>query len=117
MSKQRGYVVYPDDNVGTALTPLTSGEIELLGEGKEVSIRILQEVPYGHKFALREIAPGTPIIKYGACIGSATMPIHAGEHVHLHNMRSNFDERASTLDVETAIPKGVEYKLYWEGET
>ena len=52
------------------------------------------------------------MIKYGARIGTATQDIVPGEHVHLHNMRSDCDERASTLDAETALPEDVVYELY-----
>jgi hypothetical protein len=38
--------------------------------------------------ALREIAAGEKVIKYGASIGVATGDIHPGEHVHTHNLRS-----------------------------
>ena len=49
---------------------------------------------------------------HGARIGSATQDIVPGEHVQLDNMRSDFDERASTLDAETALPEDVVYELY-----
>ena len=44
----------------------------------------------GHKLAFRPIAAGDKIFKYGAAIGSATRDIAAGEHVHLHNMKSDY---------------------------
>lgn len=44
----------------------------------------------GHKLAFRSIAAGDKILKYGASIGSATRDIAAGEHVHLHNMKSDY---------------------------
>ena len=43
----------------------------------------------GHKHALRDIATGENIIKYGNPIGHATCDIKAGEHVHTHNMKTN----------------------------
>ncbi|MBR2343480.1 MAG: altronate dehydratase [Clostridia bacterium] len=43
----------------------------------------------GHKYALRDIAEGENIIKYGNPIGHATAPIKKGEHVHTHNVRTN----------------------------
>ena len=43
----------------------------------------------GHKHALRDIAAGENIIKYGNPIGHATCDIKAGEHVHTHNMKTN----------------------------
>ncbi|SDX37899.1 altronate hydrolase [Paracoccus sanguinis] len=42
--------------------------------------------PQGHKVALRTMAPGEAVIKYGQVIGYATAPISPGEHVHTHNM-------------------------------
>ena len=115
MENQSGYVVYPDDNVGTALAALSRGRVNLLGDPGDAEVEILEEIPFGHKFALRHIAAGSPIMKYGACIGTSTAEIRKGEHVHLHNVRSNFDERSSELDVVTAIPADAEYRLYWEG--
>jgi altronate dehydratase len=47
-------------------------------------------VPLGHKIAARAIAAGEKIIKYGVPIGSATRAIAAGEHVHTHNLRSDY---------------------------
>ena len=43
----------------------------------------------GHKYALRDIAAGENIIKYGNPIGHATQDIRRGEHVHSHNMKTN----------------------------
>ena len=39
---------------------------------------------------MRHIAAGEKVLKYGAPIGSATRDIGQGEHVHLHNMRSDY---------------------------
>ena len=49
------------------------------------------EIPRGHKFALRDIAAGENIIKYGMPIGRATCGIRKGEHVHTQNMKTNLD--------------------------
>lgn len=49
------------------------------------------DVPRGHKFALRDIAAGENIIKYGMPIGRATCAIRKGEHVHTNNMKTNLD--------------------------
>ena len=47
-------------------------------------------LPMGHKVAARAIAAGEKIIKYGGPIGSATREIAAGEHVHTHNVKSDY---------------------------
>lgn len=49
-----------------------------------VSVR--QPVPVGHKLAVREIAAGQPIRRYGQVIGFAAVPVQVGEHVHVHNL-------------------------------
>ena len=46
----------------------------------------------GHKYALRDIAEGENVIKYGMPIGHATKPIAKGEHVHVHNVKTNLGE-------------------------
>ena len=43
----------------------------------------------GHKYAIRPIAPGENVIKYGMPIGHAKVQIAPGEHVHTHNLASN----------------------------
>lgn len=43
----------------------------------------------GHKYALRSIAAGENVIKYGMPIGHATAEIPAGAHVHTHNLATN----------------------------
>ena len=48
----------------------------------------------GHKYALRPIAAGENVIKYGMPIGHATRDIAAGEHVHTHNLATNLGEKA-----------------------
>ncbi|QDA36569.1 altronate dehydratase (plasmid) [Paracoccus liaowanqingii] len=45
-----------------------------------------EAIPAGHKIALRPIAAGEPVLKYGQVIGTATQAIAAGEHVHVHNL-------------------------------
>lgn len=79
--------LHPRDNVLTVITTLEVGaEIEVGGERAAVTKRL----PIGHKVAARPIAPGERILKYGAPIGSAIAPIAAGEHVHTHNVKSDY---------------------------
>ena len=64
----------------------------------------------GHKLALRDIASGEKIIKYGVVIGRATADIPQGAWVHLHVMQSIYDERSSHLDINTGAPKDTKYE-------
>ena len=73
------------DDVAVALRPLAKGE-QICIDG--VSVALAEDIPAGHKFALRDIAEGEPVRKYGQPIGAATKPVKAGEHVHTHNLRT-----------------------------
>ena len=57
-----------------------------------VSLDGSETVPAGHKYALRSIGAGEPVVKYGEIIGRATRDIAEGEWVHTHNVRSHLDE-------------------------
>ena len=98
------------DNVATALEPLAPGSVKLLGDAQRAEIQAVENTPVGHKIALRAIAAGEMIVKYGVVICRATADIPAGSWVHLHVMRSNYDERSSHLDVVTGAPKDVKYE-------
>ena len=55
-------------------------------KGQSETITVHGDVPYGHKIALRDIAKGEPIMKYGESIGAASHDIKKGDYVHIHNM-------------------------------
>ena len=48
-------------------------------------VTTVERIPAGHKVAIRPIATGQPIHRYGQIIGFATQPIAPGQHVHVHN--------------------------------
>lgn len=75
------------DNVGTSIRPLAAGAALSL-RGSRVTLD--RDIPFGHKVAVRPIRSGEKIIKYGAPIGSATRDIRTGEHVHVHNIKSDY---------------------------
>ena len=74
-----------NDNVIVALKELTAGETILAGT-KEVTAR--ETIPAGHKMAIRDIATGAEVIKYGFRIGNAKENIAAGQWVHVHNLKT-----------------------------
>jgi len=77
----------PKDNVATAVRQLESGQGVIIKNGQSnIDIVLLEIIPSGHKFALRDIEQGEKIIKYGEVIGQATTRINEGEHVHVHNV-------------------------------
>ena len=81
----------PDDDVGVAVADLRAGsEIGAITlEGRPVgTVRLVDDVPLGHKVAMREIASGKDVIEYGRVIAVATQAAVRGAHVHMHNIRT-----------------------------
>jgi galactarate dehydratase len=74
-------VLDPADNVAVARVSLSSGTMLTTPP-----LRVGGAIGRGHKVALRPIAGGTPVIKYGQVIGAATRDIAAGELVHTENL-------------------------------
>ena len=107
---QTAFVIDPADNAATALCALHFGAIALTGVTRLPQISAVQEIPMGHKLALRDIRAGENIIKYGVVIGRATAAIPCGSWIHLHCMESLVDERSSHLDVLTGAPSDTEYE-------
>jgi hypothetical protein len=79
--------LHESDNVLTVLHTLESGTLLLVGE---TTVTTKDKLPIGHKVAARAIEAGEKILKYGVPIGSANTRIEAGEHVHTHNIQSDY---------------------------
>jgi altronate dehydratase len=77
----------PADNVAVAIVTLEAGETAVV-EG--AMITAVDRIPAGHKIALAPIPAGAKVHKYGLPIGSATRDIRPGQHVHTHNLRSDY---------------------------
>jgi hypothetical protein len=77
--------LHREDNVAVALSDFTKGAVVQI-DGSEIILR--DPVDYGHKFAVKDVRAGEPIIKYAETIGVAARDILAGEHVHVHNLKS-----------------------------
>lgn len=72
------------DNVIVALVDFNKGE-------SVNGITLLDNITRGHKIAAKDISIGEDVIKYGAPIGSATVNIEIGSHVHTHNIKTKLD--------------------------
>jgi hypothetical protein len=75
------------DNVFICCQALNAGEVISIDQQK---INIIDNIDVGHKLAKEVIKQGQKIIRYGVPIGSATADIEIGEHIHLHNMKSDY---------------------------
>lgn len=93
-------LLHPDDDVATALVALQAGSVVRVAAADAVhAVRLRDPVAIGHKFALRDLAAGLRIRKYGEFIGRTTHDVSSGAWVHVHNLttgalRSGNDLRA-----------------------
>jgi altronate dehydratase small subunit len=88
--RPRALLLDARDTVAVVLAPLQPGASLDVRRGEE-TVRVVAEapVPFGHKIAVVPMGAGAPVIKYGETIGYATSPIRPGDHVHVHNVRSD----------------------------
>lgn len=87
-----------------AVVPQAQVTVALNASGETIlELAARQAVPFGHKIAIRDIASGAKINRYGYPIGVAIADIKQGEHVHAHNMRSLL----SPAPTEKAEPRPV----------
>ena len=85
----KALILNETDNVATAITSLERNEVVVLTVGKDrVELKVRDPIPFGHKFAIRDIADGGFVVKYGHNIGAATSCIETGQHVHIHNLKT-----------------------------
>lgn len=88
-SRTKAVVIHEKDNVATALSALVAGtKVTVDVHGTIEAVTLGSDMAPGHKFALRNIEKGQPVIKYGEPIGESITDISRGEHVHVHNVVS-----------------------------
>jgi (2R)-sulfolactate sulfo-lyase subunit alpha len=80
------------DSVAVVVVEGVTAGMELAGwimdDDKMTSVSARQDIPIGHKVALRDMAAGDTVFKYGIDIGRVVAPIRAGEHAHVHNIKT-----------------------------
>ena len=101
--------IHPNDNVFVALEIIPAGTV-VAADG--YSVTALEEIPKGHKIAVKDIACGENIIKYGFPIGHAITDIPAGSWIHTHNIKTNL---SGTLEY-TYQPNLTPYPDFPEGK-
>ncbi len=95
--------IHPDDMVAVGLKPLRAGDV-LDVDGR--SVTLAEDIPQGHKFALKDIGAGDAVMKYGCRIGIAKEDIPCGAWVHTHNVKTGlgdlltytYDKQDTTLE-------------------
>ena len=88
---KKAILLNDNDNVGTALDDILSGEdaeIIDINNNRICVVRSPDSIPRGHKISLKHISCGESIIKYGFVIGGATEDIPPFRYVHVQNLSS-----------------------------
>jgi hypothetical protein len=83
----KAILLHSADNVVVCTESLEVGQEILIADEP---VKLKTKVDIGHKLACKQIQQGELIIKYGVPIGTATHDIAFGDHVHTHNMKSNY---------------------------
>jgi (2R)-sulfolactate sulfo-lyase subunit alpha len=87
------FVVHDEnDSVGVVVVEgiRTGQDLEgwIMDQDKTLKVKAQQDIPIGHKLAIRALKNGDTVIKYGVDIGRVVAPIKVGEHAHVHNIKT-----------------------------
>ena len=83
MAVKRMLIIHSMDNVGIVLEDVGKGSEAVF---RDIRIIAQEDIEFAHKIALKDIAVGEEIIKYGESIGYALKRIRKGEWIHVHNI-------------------------------
>lgn len=82
----------PNDSVAVVVTEgVKSGQqltALILDEDRTIQIPCKADIPLGHKVAMKDMAVGDTVIKYGVDIGKVVAPIRMGDHAHVQNIKT-----------------------------
>jgi (2R)-sulfolactate sulfo-lyase subunit alpha len=87
------FVVHDEgDSVGVVVVEGIKSGQKLTGwimdQDRDIEIRAQNDIPIGHKLAIKALANNDTVIKYGVDIGRTVAPIKVGEHAHVHNIKT-----------------------------
>jgi len=60
----------------------------VMDDDRTIDLEARQDIPIGHKVALKDMAVGDTVVKYGIDMGKVVSPIKKGEHAHVHNIKT-----------------------------
>jgi len=80
------------DTVAVVVVEGVKAGMELSGwimdEDRMINVVARQDIPIGHKVALKDMVPGDTVLKYGIDMGKVVAPVKAGEHAHVQNIKT-----------------------------
>lgn len=92
MEKKFAKQIAETDNVATCVADIAAGEtVYVRLNGAEKAYIAKQDIPFGHKIAVKDIDTGAFVYKYGQAIGKATKPIQTGDYVHTYNVMDHYE--------------------------
>src|SRR3954454_5039316 len=100
--------LHPDDGVLIARASLPPGTVVADG------VTTVERIPSGHKVAIKPIALGAPVIRYGQIIGFATVPIAPGQNVHVQNCGMDDCAKDYAYCVDVKPTPNFELRLSYE---
>ncbi len=81
-----------DDSVGVVVVEGVKGGDEIVGwimdQDKDINFKAANDIPIGHKLAIKPMKKGDTVIKYGTDIGKVVTDIGIGEHAHVQNIKT-----------------------------
>ena len=81
-----------DDNVAVVVVEgVKAGQdmtAWIMDEDRTITLKARQDIPIGHKVALKDLNAGDTVLKYGIDMGKVVAPIRTGEHAHVHNIKT-----------------------------
>ncbi|MEO8136266.1 MAG: UxaA family hydrolase [Betaproteobacteria bacterium] len=80
------------DSVAVVVTEGVTAGMDLnawiMDEDRTINLKARQDIPIGHKVALKDMDVGDTVLKYGIDMGKVVAPIKTGEHAHVHNIKT-----------------------------
>ena len=84
MTQQALQAAHPLDNVVVAVDDILAGTaITVTLDGRDITLTVLDDVPFGCMVAIRDIPRGRPVVRGGARVGVATRSVRAGQRVDI----------------------------------
>ena len=101
-----------EDNVAVALRPIAKGEtLDIAG----TPVTTLEEIPQGHKVAVKPIKSGESVIKYGFRIGIAKEDVAVGQWIHVHNVKTALGDLLTYTYEPTGVTVEETEHAYFDG--
>lgn len=85
--------IHENDNVAVAIQTIAPGQTIVVPDANgDITVIATEEIPAGHKIALRDMPEGESVIKYGYRIGFTKEPVAQGAWIHTQNLRTGLGE-------------------------